>query len=434
MAREAVTLTTKLLEGGKLLDRAKARGARLDFPDAGRSGVPGLMIRVTPTGVMSWAVLYRRETDGARRRVTIGGFPEYGLAEAREAARAIRAAVARGEDPAERPAPAIAAAPYTFDMLADAWLAHRRQRTRSRSGRAVDDEARVLARDVRPAIGAKEADAVTRADVARAIDALAKRLLDRGGKGVRANRALTILGAVYNWGLGRDLVTVNPATRVQKPVDEAPRDRVLTNGEIRDFWVGLDKCPMDDGMRLALKLALVTGQRIGQVSVWAKADLDLSGEPVWIAPGATTKNKRVHRVPLSPLAMELVQQAIERSGSSPFLFPGRGTNGPIHPEAASHAVLRSREVLPVEPFTAHDLRRTTASHMAEMGVADGIIERVLDHAKSSRSSVTAAVYVRYGFEREKRAALELWASKLGKIVSGEADARPAANVIPMRGV
>ena len=84
--------------------------------------------------------------------------------------------------------------------------------------------------------------------------------------------------------MDEELVTTNPAERVKAQVDEAPRDRVLTIAEITKFWDGIDKAPVSPGTRIAMKLSLVSAQRIGQVSLWAKKDIDTSGNyPMRIA-------------------------------------------------------------------------------------------------------------------------------------------------------
>lgn len=427
-------LTTKKIEGSALLAEAKAKGGRIDVRDKGRGGVVGLVLRVTGNDVRTWAVMYNNDR-GIKRRYTIGPFPEFSLDQARDAARAIRERVARGEDPAEKVEPK---AVYTFDLLADAWLDHRRAKSKSRNGRAVKDEERALAKDIRPAIGDMEADTVTRSDIARAIKSIVARIKDDGGKGVRANRVLTIVGSVYNWGVDEELVTTNPAERVKAQVDEAPRDRVLTVAEIKMFWDGIDKAPVSPGTRIAMKLSLVSAQRIGQVSLWAKKEIDTSGNyPMWIAPSASTKNKKANRVPLSKLAMKLIEEASAISTHSGYLFPAPGASNdktdpaaidqPINPEAASRGMTRARKTdedadaddwngFGIEHFTTHDLRRTTASHMASMKVPEGVIERILDHTKNSRSNVTG-IYNRYTYDDEKRDALDLWGARLEAIVA-----------------
>lgn len=403
-------LTTRLIEGNKLVDAAIAAGGQFTARDSGREGVPGLLLRVTPSGTRTWSCVYVRKTDGVKRRATIGTFPEFSLEQARSVAMDIRADVARGGDPAQKVEPTIA---YTFNTLADAWLAKHAERNKVPA--AVADDKRILIKDVRVSIGDKSADAVTRTEIVHILDAMIER-----GAGVRANRALALIKSIYTWGNKTELVTVNPAAKVDKPTKERPRDRVLTTTEINAFWNGLGNTPMSPGIRLAMKLALVTGQRIGQVQAMSKAELELTpGNPVWTAAGANTKNGQANRTPLSPLALRLVAQAIALSGDSAFVFPSPSVeDAPVHATAATRAMTRSRKVLGLAHFTAHDLRRTCASHMAEMGILPGTIAHVLDHSSVTHSSVTSAVYIKYSFDREKRIALEAWGSQLEQILDG----------------
>lgn len=78
-------------------------------------------------------------------------------------------------------------------------------------------------------------------------------------------------------------------------------------------------------------------------------------------------------------------------------------------------------ILGVEPFTPHDLRRTAATHMEEIGISPFIIGHVLNHVSATRASVTSRVYARYNYDKEKREALNLWASRLVAILEGGAD-------------
>src|SRR5687768_6477771 len=92
-------------------------GKRSDLTDAAQKG---LTLRVTPAGSKTWALLYRRKSDGKKRRVTIGEFPEKGLADARNAAVELRAAINRGEDPAAKRAALRKLA--TIDEVLDRYL------------------------------------------------------------------------------------------------------------------------------------------------------------------------------------------------------------------------------------------------------------------------------------------------------------------------
>jgi len=87
---------------------------------------------------------------------------------------------------------------------------------------------------------------------------------------------------------------------------------------------------------------------------------------------------------------------------------------PIARHALARALYREREVLGLEPFTPHDLRRTAASHMASMGISRLVISKILNHVETG----ITAVYDRHSYDAEKREALEAWAAKLRDIIAG----------------
>jgi integrase len=220
---------------------------------------------------------------------------------------------------------------------------------------------------------------------------------------------------------------------MKRPVKrEAPRERELSPSEIATFWSGLDGLAVTPGLRIAMKLALVTAQRIGEVSGIAKSELVLDGPaPVWTLPGERAKNDAATRVPLSPLALNLIREAWALSGDSPWLFPSRGKDGPIDAHAATVALFRSRDDnglrLGLKDFRVHDLRRTAATRMAEMGINPHTISMILNHVSASNSTITGKVYLRYNFDAEKREVLDAWGKRLEGIVAGT----EGANVVPL---
>jgi len=127
--------------------------------------------------------------------------------------------------------------------------------------------------------------------------------------------------------------------------------------------------------------------------------------PVWKIPGVRTKNGEPHRVPLSPLALRLIAEARELAGDSTWLFPNPTGDGPIDPHAATKALERSRSKISLKDFRVHDLRRTAATRMEEMGTAPHVISHILNHVSVTKATITKKVYSRYTYDREKRAAL-----------------------------
>ena len=379
---------------------------RTDFTDP---TYRGLTLRVTPSGSKSWALLYRRQSDGKKRRVTIGLFPDKGLADARKAAVEFRAAINRGEDPAAKKVAQRKLA--TIDEILDRYLKDYAEPHK----RSAFEDRRTFKMNVRPYIGQHKVGTVTRQDVVQLLNTIRDR-----GSGIAANRALSSLRKAFNWAKAEGYITDNPASGIAPRVKEQSKDRALSADEIHRFWHGLDTARMTDGIKLALKLALVTGQRIGEVCGIEKSELKLEqGE--WLLPAQRSKNGREHAVPLSNLAKQLFEETLALSGTSRFLFPA-GTRARVEKPLASHSVGgATRKALKElglqdKPATPHDLRRTVASHLAGMGFGENIVARILNHASVTERTITGSVYIRHSFAEEKRHALEAWADELDRII------------------
>jgi integrase len=170
----------------------------------------------------------------------------------------------------------------------------------------------------------------------------------------------------------------------------------------------------------ALKLLLLTGARLNEVSDMTRAELNDDG--VWSISGARTKNKRPHIVPLPPLARDILEHVPRIEGT--FVFT---TNGRSPISGWSKIKERLDELMGDPPhWRLHDLRRTAATTMAEIGVMPHIVEAALNHISGAKASV-AGVYNRAAYAPEKKAALERWAAHIEGITSG----RPNT-VVPLR--
>ena len=300
---------------------------RLELRD---TKVRGLELRVgKKEGSKTWALLYTRQTDSRVRRVTIGPYPQIGLAEARRRAiglkvesrlaRILQLGVqgrSRGTD--------IPGIERRVDQ-------DRMGRTRAR--KSLADNVSMLRRHVLPVIGAKKARDVTKRDVLHLLDLVAlkpdarlgkKTLVKRKSKiqdvpvldtarqlSHRPARVYEVIRAIYRWALSRDILPIDPTAGMKPPLKkERPRERALTAEEIKQFWNKLGRLAAQRGVQLAMKLALVTAQRIGEVSNIAMSELVLDGPaPIWSLPGERSKNREGHRIPLSPLAVRLIKEA-----------------------------------------------------------------------------------------------------------------------------
>ena len=141
---------------------------------------------------------------------------------------------------------------------------------------------------------------------------------------------------------------------------------------------------------------------------------------MWSLPGERSKNREGHRIPLSPLAVTLIKEASSLSPDSDFLFPSPKEDAPIGSGAATKGMQRARPTFGLADFRVHDLRRTAATGMAELGINPHTISLVLNHISAAKGTITSAVYVKYSYDKEKREALEAWGGRLAEIIAGPA--------------
>ena len=413
--------TTKSLEALSVKERT-------DFTDP---QTKGLTLRATPNGTKTWALLYRRKSDGDKRRVNIGSFPEIGLSKAREEAAKLRVQVNARKDPAGD-AEALKKA-ETVNELLDEYL-KRHPRPDAEWTLAC---ARHFRKDVRPLIGSIKLPELTRQNVRSVLNAVKDR-----GAGVTVNRTLAAMRRAFSWAVSQDIMDANPALNMATDIAETPKDRALSVDEIRALWRGLDdpETPMGNKSRIALKIILATGQRPGEVCGATKAEVDLKAK-TWTIASHRAKNRQVHVVPLSDLVVDLFSEAIElsKADGSNFIFTSRPRRGlgldrttAMQAHALSHAMRGALENLGLQdnPATPHDLRRTAATHLARLGMSDRVVGRVLNHGTELRRTITARVYIQHDFAAEKKLALDAWGNEVERIIAGNAT---GGNVLAFRG-
>ena len=131
---------------------------------------------------------------------------------------------------------------------------------------------------------------------------------------------------------------------------------------------------------MILKFLLVTGQRRGETVAAEWKEMDLRKQ-VWTIPGEKTKKGNPHKVPLSPLAVEILSEAKEISKDTPWVFPGLSGNGPLNPRSVSQAIIKNRAEFGIDHFTVHDLRRTAATLMTGLGIPRLTVSKVLNHSE-----------------------------------------------------
>lgn len=385
----------------------------------------GLWVRVLPQakgGTINF--YYRFQIGGKERRFNCGSYPETTLAMARASRVAARALVQRGIDPVQKSAEdrsaatkaqALSAAEKTVDDLFLDWkrvylVAHRADK-----GQFVE---RIYDYDVKAILGKLKAREVRLTQVVQVID----NVLDRGARR-KANMVLSTLRQMFRHGLGRGIVDTDPTlglSRKQAGGKETPVDRNLSYEEIAQLRKALPGAGLHIKMQAAIWLTLATGVRVGELLKTKTSDLDLERN-IWTIPAVNSKNGRPHVIHLSSFARTQIDLLLSlRSGE--FLFPGRKEGAHLSDKALSKAV---RDRIRTEPlkrrtpksktlllsggeWSPHDLRRTMASRMGDLGVAPHVIERCLNHVQQG----IVGVYQRQEYMPERKAAFDLWGQRL----------------------
>jgi integrase len=430
----------------KAVENAKPGTGRREIPDG---GCKGLYLVVQPSGAKSWAARYR--FAGEPRKLTLGpalvlpaGEAEPAspvidnvltLADARVLAAGALKKVKQGIDPAKEKRSEIEAgketaairAEDTVENLAAQFIERyckvKGNRTWARTKAYFDKE-------VLPRWRGKTVHEITQDDVEYLIDAIAEH------RPIAANRVLAAVRKWFGWMGGKykggkkavlkSRLRTAPCIGIEAPGEEQKRDRVLTDGEIKALWNACEKGEPDGGgigdpFGSFTKMLLLTGQRRAEVAGmrWSEIDKD---KGVWTIPAARTKNKLVHLVPLSTQAMAIIEAIKPIAGDFVFTTTGDSSIGGF-----SRAKERiDKKMKAAEAWTLHDLRRSAATGMGNIGVQPHIVEAVLNHISGHRSGV-AGTYNRAAYAAEKADALQRWADHVDEFVK-------PAEVIPIRRV
>jgi integrase len=280
---------------------------------------------------------------------------------------------------------------------------------RNRSWKATEGYFR---REVIPAWRGKSVHEVRREHIEDLVDRIAE-----DGRGVMANRTLAAVHRWFAWMLGKGrsslqmrLAGGNPASGIERPGQERSRERVLSADEIRVLWQALDAEHEPHGQ--LIKLLLLTGARRGEVAGMRRSELDLD-KRIWNLPAARTKNGHAHTIALSNQAVAILESLHHIVGDYMFTIDG------LRPVAFSRVKRRlDARMKLATPWTLHDLRRSAATGLADIGVQPHVIEEILNHRSGHRRGA-AAIYNRSVYSAETAAALQRWSDHIEGLVAGK---------------
>jgi integrase len=411
-----VTLTVRYL------DSLHSHGKRFEVFDA---LVPGLAVRVSASGRKSFTLYHRHQ--GRMRRLGLRRYPDVLLEKARRIATQHRGRIFDGADPVGDKQTEQAHNDQTVQALYDLYRTHQEKTLRSWS-----EVRRIMEREVLPVWRHRRVVDLHRRDIRELVERKARTAP------IQANRVLQRISAMLSFAVDQDWIESNPAWRIKKPGRERSRDRVLTRDELPELWAalheteaknaeGTPKPRLSQALNDMLIVMLLTAQRRGEVCTMRWQDVDLV-TGWWMIPAESSKNADPHRVPLTPLVLKILKRRAQaKNRDERYVFSNHRSTCVVDRAKKAAAVLCNGGVS--FHFRAHDLRRTAASYMGEGGVDRFHIAHVLNHRSVTHSTVTA-VYDRYRYDKEKRAALEKWAEVLTEIV----DTKPAPAAAPARPV
>ena len=394
-----IKLTARALAAAKL---PAGKNDHIFWDDA----LTGFGFRLRASGdrvLRSWIVQYRRA--GSSRRLLLGSAEVLNADQARVAAKKALAKVALGGDPQGDKIAARNKAPeHSFRAVVDDHIAARQRAVRAAT---LHDVKLYLTGPYFQPLHKMPIDQISKKDVA---SRLTRITAERGPIVAAAARAK--LSAFFTWAMGEGLAEANPVIGTNKPEGNQPRERVLDDSEIAAIWNAADEA---GAFGKIVKLLLLTGCRRAEIGSmrWDEIDLQTGS---WTIPAERTKNKRKHTLVLPKMATEIVRSVPQMVGRN-LIFGEHSERKGFTQWGHDKSLLDARLGEAVKPWTLHDLRRTAATKMADVGIQPHIIEAVLNHVSGHKGGV-AGVYNRSSYEREVRAALALWADHIRSLVEG----------------
>jgi integrase len=384
----------------------------------------GFGVRSYPGGGKSFFIDYRLE--GRQRRYTIGPFPRWSVTAAREEAKELRKAIDRGNDPAgtkreRRQAP-------TVQDLIDRYIAEHLPKKTVDEPR-IDDEKKML-KEIGEKLGkhTKVAD-VHGGDIAEMHRKISESIGRAGPRRVRANRILAVCSKMFSLALvpmagetlpWRNAAAGNPCKGIEKNQEEA-RERFFSKAELERIAEALAEYP---GVGAdCVRLIMLTGCRPGEAMKAAWWQFDKTPGH-WEKPSAHTKQRKVHKVPLGPPALELIERLRKKRKGEAWLFPGDIKGKPLAALWHVWHFVRKRAQLEKDEqgreARPYDLRHTFASVGVGGGLNLVIVGRLLGHTQSR----TTQRYAHVADDPLREAA-----NRIGTVIDG----KPGAEVVPMCG-
>lgn len=399
---------------------------RVEFPDAGKGGVPQLWLCVYPSGVRTWRLRYSSpellDARGQKKqtRYTLGQYPGMALNKARSEARRLLGVIDGGKDPAKADDDAVAVI-----TVRELYVRYYDQHIATKSVSHKTETARIFETRVLPEIGSMRVDKLTDRKVVKIWEGAEKSARLKNPDNPNAGKSMAALvcrtlRTFFKRCLRAGWIDTNPIRDRSYEYASPSRERYLTLAEIGKFWRWLESSTLEPKTKDLLKLRLLTGQRTQEMTRAKVAHFDLK-QGLWTIPSENAKNRTTHVVPLGALAIDILRNAItaykENRLDSDLMFPAKPRNDVTKGKVAAQtnrniigrAVLRNLDVMGFadNPFRPHDLRRTAATNLAENDILPHVIEALLNH-KTGEVKGVGAVYNRAKMLPQMRFAIDTW--------------------------
>ncbi|MFN3953379.1 MAG: tyrosine-type recombinase/integrase [Pararhodobacter sp.] len=348
--------------------------------------VIGFAARVQASGARTFTIDYR--FGGRQRRMTLGRWPEWSVTAARERARELRRAIDEGHDPLALKEE-FRDAPRVRDMI-DRYIAEHVPRLARNNG---SDQVSMLRKMVEPAWGNLLVSEITKSEVAKFLDFVAegrprpskakpnnraRKLQGHKPTPIRANRMGEMLRKMFTLAMEWEWRADNPAQGFHRRIEHA-RERFLSPEELTRLAAVLDSAE-DQRAAAIIRICMLTGARVGEVrqARFEQFNLDYA---IWSKPASTTKQRKIHRVPISQDVVTIVRQRqLVVARGNPWLFPSETAIGkPVHDVRRFWVMVQREADLP--DVRIHDLRHTFASLLVSGGASLEIIGRLLGHSQ-----------------------------------------------------
>lgn len=378
------------------VDRATIKNKDYRLSDVAGSG---LSLRVYRSGSKSYFFRYVT-VNGRRKDRKVGDADTISLKEARRRSLKLQEELEAGIGIGEEDTFGT----WTFRDLAAAYReSPKYQNLKPASKDAYDN---MLDVHILPELGGLRLKSIRRGALYQFLES---RLSGKSGRGV-ARTCRSVLAVIFAWGEQREFIEYDPMRSVPHVAEVNFKTRVLSENEIRAVWYAIDDSerPSPD-ITAMTRFILLTAQRSGETAAMKIKDVDFERR-LWVIPEEVTKNGKEHKVPLSLFTVSILRQHI-----------GTRRRGRVF-NCRSASVTQSLKRLQNDDrfngrFTAHDLRRTFATHIPQIkkGVGDDLIRRCINHSTRSRGAL--GHYNHYDYLDERREALQAWSDFVERLVA-----------------